>query len=195
MIAPIDKKAMTTPKWASLCPSWKDQEQMIRALLTFCLATLMASAPAAAFEMRAPTEEVVLVFSGEIAVTNQGDTAAFDRAMLEELGGDIIVTSTIWTHGVLEFEGVRLSKLAELLGIESGVFVGFAINDYSVEIPVSDAFDYQPIIAYKRDGKFMSVRDKGPLWIIYPYDLDPATNTELIFSRSIWQLDRLVVER
>lgn len=168
---------------------------MIRALLTFCLATLVASAPAAAFEMRAPTEEVVLVVSGEIAVTNQGDTAAFDRAMLEELGGDIIVTSTLWTDGVSEFEGVKLSKLAELLGIESGVFVGFAINDYSADIPVSDAFDYQPIIAYKRDGQFMSVRDKGPLWIIYPYDLDPETNTELIYSRSIWQLDRLVVER
>lgn len=168
---------------------------MIRALFSFCLATVVALAPAAAFEMRAPTEEVVLVVSGEIAVTNQGDKAAFDRAMLEELGGDIIVTSTIWTDGVLEFEGVKLSKLAELLGIDSGVFVGFAINDYSVEIPVSDAFDYQPIIAYKRNGEFMSVRDKGPLWIIYPYDLDRKTNTELIFSRSIWQLDRLVVER
>jgi hypothetical protein len=168
---------------------------MTRALFSVCLAILVASAPAAAFEMRAPTEEVVLVVSGEIAVTNQGDTAAFDRAMLGELGGDIIVTSTIWTDGVSEFEGVKLSKLAELLGIDSGVFVGFAINDYSVEIPVSDAYDYQPIIAYKRDGEFMSVRDKGPLWIIYPYDLDPATHTELIYSRSIWQLDRLVVER
>jgi len=168
---------------------------MIRALFSSCLAILVASANAAAFEMRAPTEEVVLIVSGEIAVTNQGDTAAFDRSMLEDLGGDIIVTSTIWTDGVSEFEGVKLSTLAKLFGIESGVFVGYAINDYSVEIPVSDAYDHQPIIAYKRNGEFMSVRDKGPLWIIYPYDLDPATNTELIYSRSIWQLDRLVVER
>ena len=168
---------------------------MIRALFSSCLAILVASVPAAAFEMRAPTEEVVLIVSGEIAPTNQGDTAAFDRSMLEDLGGDIIVTSTIWTDGVSEFEGVKLSTLAKLFGIESGVFVGYAINDYSVEIPVSDAYDHQPIIAYKRNGEFMSVRDKGPLWIIYPYDLDPATNTELIYSRSIWQLDRLVVER
>ena len=120
---------------------------MIRALFSSCLAILVASVPAAAFEMRAPTEEVVLVVSGEIAVTNQGDTAAFDRSMLEDLGGDIIVTSTIWTDGVSEFEGVKLSTLAKLFGIESGVFVGYAINDYSVEIPVSDAYDHQPIIA------------------------------------------------
>ena len=168
---------------------------MIRAILPLFLAILAASSPASAFEMRAPTEDVVLIVSGEIAVTNQGDTAGFDRPMLEVLGGDIIVTSTIWTDGVSEFEGVRLSKLVELLGVEMGDLVAFAINDYSVKIPVTDAYDYEPIIAYKRNGAFMSVRDKGPLWMIYPYGLDLATNTELIYSRSIWQLDRLVVER
>jgi len=168
---------------------------MIRALFSLFLAVLAATLPASAFELRAPTEDVVLIVSGEIAITNQGDTAAFDRAMLEELGGDIIVTSTIWTEGVSEFEGVKLSKLVELLGVEMGDLVAFAINDYSVKIPVTDAYDYEPIVAYKRNGAFMTVRDKGPLWVIYPYDLDPATNTELIYSRSIWQLNRLVVER
>ncbi len=168
---------------------------MIRAILPLFLAILAASLPASAFEMRAPTNDVLLIISGEITVTNQGDKAAFDRLMLEELGGDIIVTSTIWTDGVSEFEGVRLSKLVELLGVEKGDLVALAINDYSVKIPITDAYDYEPIIAYKRDGAFMSVRDKGPLWLIYPYDLDPDTNTELIYSRSIWQLDRLVVER
>lgn len=168
---------------------------MIRAIFSLTLAILAACLPASAFEMRAPTEDVVLIVIGDISVTNQGDNAAFDLPMLEELGGDIIVTSTIWTDGVSEFEGVKLSKLVELLDIEIGDLVAFAINDYSVKIPVTDAYDYEPIIAYKRNGASMSVRDKGPLWMIYPYDLDPATNTELIYSRSIWQLDRLVVER
>jgi hypothetical protein len=43
------------------------------------------------------------------------------------------------------------------------------------------------------DGNAMSVRDKGPLWVIYPYDSDAAYRTEVIYSRSIWQLDRLEV--
>jgi hypothetical protein len=38
----------------------------------------------------------------------------------------------------------------------------------------------------------MSVRDKGPLWVIYPYDSDDY-RSEVIYSRSIWQLDRLEV--
>jgi hypothetical protein len=41
------------------------------------------------------------------------------------------------------------------------------------------------------DGKTMSVRDKGPLWIIYPYDSSADYRTEVVYSRSIWQLDRI----
>ena len=37
------------------------------------------------------------------------------------------------------------------------------------------------------------MRDKGPLWIIYPYDQNTDYQTEVIYSRSIWQLDRIEV--
>jgi hypothetical protein len=49
------------------------------------------------------------------------------------------------------------------------------------------------MIAFRMNGAPMSVRDKGPLWIVYPYDSDPRFQTEIIYSRSIWQLDRLEV--
>jgi hypothetical protein len=45
-----------------------------------------------------------------------------------------------------------------------------AINDYAIDIPLSDAVQGGPIVAYRLDGDTMSVRDKGPLWIVYPYD-------------------------
>jgi hypothetical protein len=41
----------------------------------------------------------------------------------------------------------------------------------------------------------MSLREKGPLWIIYPFDSSPEYQTELIYSRSIWQLNRIEVQR
>jgi hypothetical protein len=40
----------------------------------------------------------------------------------------------------------------------------------------------------------MTVRDKGPLWIVYPYDAKPEYRQELIYSRSIWQLDHIEVK-
>ena len=66
-----------------------------------------------------------------------------------------------------------------------------AINDYSVDIPVSDAEEGGPIIAYAMDGQPMSRRDKGPLWVIYPYSSSSKFRSEVIYSRSIWQLDRI----
>ena len=43
------------------------------------------------------------------------------------------------------------------------------------------------------NGEIMSLRDKGPLWVIYPYDQNAAYRSEVTYSRSIWQLDRIEV--
>jgi len=68
-----------------------------------------------------------------------------------------------------------------------------AINDYTIEFPVEDALLEGPMIAYLLDGAPMSVRDKGPLWIVYPYDLNPDFQNEDAYARSIWQLDRIEI--
>ncbi|MBL4666572.1 MAG: molybdopterin-dependent oxidoreductase, partial [Sneathiella sp.] len=69
-----------------------------------------------------------------------------------------------------------------------------AINDYSVDIPVEDIQKHDVIIAYKMNGKFMSIRDKGPLWVIYPWSDTPSLRSELYHSRSIWQLIEISIE-
>lgn len=138
-----------------------------------------------------PSGPVVLTVSGVIADTNRGETAVFDMAMLESLGTDEIVTETIWTPGTHRFEGVRLKTLLDRLAAEGAHIEARAINDYTVEIPASDATADGPILAYAMDGAPMSRRDKGPLWVIYPFSASPEFRTEVIYSRSIWQLDRL----
>ncbi|RYH00550.1 oxidoreductase, partial [Salipiger sp. IMCC34102] len=79
----------------------------------------------------------------------------FDRAALMDLPATTIRTSTIWTDGVHEFTGVALSDLVELLEVDGGTLLATAINDYTVEIPVSDAVEGGPIIAYQMDGAEM----------------------------------------
>jgi hypothetical protein len=37
----------------------------------------------------------------------------------------------------------------------------------------------------------MSMRNKGPLWLVYPYDSNVALQTEAVYARSIWQLVRI----
>jgi len=155
----------------------------------------VASLSTAAFaqDISAPTGAVILSISGEIATTNVGDTLQFDLATLSGLGDTIIETSTIWTDGVHVFQGVELATIAAVLGVTEGTFLAAAINDYTVEIPISDAVEGGAMIAYLMNGEAMSVRDKGPLWVVYPYDSSAEFRTEIVYSRSIWHLDRIEV--
>lgn len=167
---------------------------MISRLLqtTFGLVLILGLSNAAqSQDMAAPTGDAILTISGDIEMTNVADTLVLDRDMLAALPATTFETSTIWTEGVHSFTGVSLADLAAAMGVEDGQFLATAINDYTVEIPSSDAVDGGPIIAYLMDDQEMSVRDKGPLWVIYPYDSDAEYRTEVIYSRSIWQLDRL----
>ncbi|ARE41128.1 hypothetical protein RGUI_2987 [Rhodovulum sp. P5] len=152
--------------------------------------------PVAADELlAAPEGPVLLTVTGDIAVTNAGDGAEFDLAMLRALPVESFTTTTIWTEGALELTGVPLKALLDRLGVTGGTLTAKAINDYAVEIPVSDAMPGGPIIAYLEEGEPMPRRKRGPLWIVYPFDAKDAYRSEVIYSRSIWQLDRLHVTR
>lgn len=160
------------------------------ALMTGLFLVAATAAPA----LEAVKGDVILTVTGTIAQTNAEAAAQFDLAMLQALDPVTVETTTIWTDGVQTFVGVELATLLAVLGAEGRVLKASAINDYAVEIPVSDAVPGGPIIAYLSNGAPMSVRDKGPLWVIYPFDASPAYQTEEIYSRSIWQLDRIEVQ-
>ena len=133
--------------------------------------------------------------SALLTVTSNGgaDVVSFDRDELEKLPATSFETSTPWTEGKTRFEGVKLGDILKAVKADGNEVVATALNDYAVVLPVSDENGADPIIAYKMNGSPMSVREKGPLWVMYPYDSDEALQTETYQSRSIWQLNRLTV--
>ncbi|MBK5951737.1 oxidoreductase [Rhodobium orientis] len=162
--------------------------------LSGVLSAGFASGPAVATALEAkPTGTVILQVSGKISATNAGDEAHFDLDMLKGMPAATFNTSTVWTDGENSFTGVPLKDLLATLGAHGRTLRATAINDYAVRIPVSDAVSPGPIVAYAMNGKSMSRRGKGPLWIVYPFDQHSRFQSETIYSRSIWQLDRLEV--
>lgn len=142
----------------------------------------------------APTDKPILTIGGRISVTNDGDRARFDRPMLEALGMSGFETSTPWYNGRVRFEGVPMQRLMQQVGATGESVVVYALNDYSTEIPMADFSLYPVILALKRDGQYMPVRDKGPLFIVYPYDSAPELKHQKYYSRSAWQVARMVVK-
>ncbi len=160
--------------------------------LAICYLVALPMAGGRAEPLPEPHGPVVLTVDGRISNTNRDGAADFDIALLKRFGGATMTTETPWADGQITFEGISGPQLLELLGAQGEAVTAVALNDYQVEIPIADF--RKPdllLIAYLRDGEAMSVRDKGPLWIVFPFsarpDLDPVTYQ----SRSIWQLRSL----
>ncbi len=140
---------------------------------------------AAAGELATPEGRVILRVTGNVSTTNDGDGAAFDRAMLAGLEQVTIVTTTPWTEGETTFRGPLARDVLAAAGADGASIAASAINDYTVTIPMSDLRDYPVILAIERDGKALRVRDRGPIWVIYPWSEHPELVTEIVHGRSI----------
>ena len=168
---------------------------LLPTLLTILLAvTVPFASSVTGNSLQEPRASPILTISGKIRVTNKGQAALFDRTMLEALGLKTIETTTPWFKGRVKFEGVPLSKLMETVGAAGDKIIATAVNDYSVIIPIEDFGKYGVILALKRDGEYMTISNKGPSFIVYPYDDYPELHSQKFYARSAWQVTRIVVE-
>lgn len=164
------------------------------AVLTVLISLAGLQAATAAEALPTPAGTVILTVSGAIQRTNSGSDARFDRAMLEKLGVKTLRTSTTWTSGVNEFQGVLARDLLEAVGAKGAEVRAIAINDYEVTIPTEDFQRYDVLLAFRMDGKDLTARDKGPIWIVYPRDDHRELNDANFDARWAWQLKRLIVK-
>lgn len=82
----------------------------------------------------------------------------------------------------------------DYVGAKGTVVKVTALNDYTTEIPLSDFKKHNVILALKVNGEYMRIRDKGPLFVVYPYDSKPELNNQIYYSRSAWQVSRMNIE-
>jgi hypothetical protein len=165
----------------------------MKSLLAAAAFSLLAITNAMSASLARPEGPVILTIKGDIENTNAPGAAEFDLAMLEALAGRSASMETPWTNKATAFDGPLLKAVLEAVGARGETLKITALNDYTAAVPVSDAVDYDTILATRMDGKVMSVRDKGPLFLIYPFDKNPELYNEKYFSRSVWQINRIEV--
>jgi hypothetical protein len=164
-----------------------------RHLNTLAVLALLLATSGPALALDAPKGRTILTVSGKIGVKNAGAHATFDMAMLEALPQHSFTTRTPWYEKPVTFTGPKLADLLALVKAEGSTLEATAINDYTIRIPVSDAQQHTVIVARLLDGKPMRVRDKGPLFVVYPFDRSHNLRTSVYYERSIWQLKAINV--
>lgn len=162
-----------------------------RTCLTALAATLLPAG--VAYSQDKPAGRVVLTISGAVTQPNDGANRSFDMKMLEALPQTTFSTRSPWYGQATSFTGPLMRDVLAAAGAKGTTIVAVALNDYKVEIPFEDAVRHDLILARLMDGKPMPVRDKGPLFVIYPFDAKPELKAEQYYNRSIWQLRQLQV--
>ena len=155
---------------------------------------LAALVPWPVFALDAPSAKVVLTVSGKIVEHNQGDKALFDMAMLEKLPQHSFSTKTPWDKEAVKFTGPLLRDVLAQAKATGATIRAVALNDYKISIPASDAQSFELLMALRINDQPISVRTKGPLFIIYPFDSKPELQSTKYYERSIWQLKAIEVE-
>lgn len=144
--------------------------------------------------LEAPKQKVVLSLTGKVTRHNAGEQVDFDMDQLAALPQHSFTTHTPWDKQERQFSGPLLRDVLAAAGAHGETLLAIALNDYKVNIPVADARRYDVIIARTVDSQAMRVRDRGPLFIVYPYDTDAQLRRDLYFARSAWQLRRIDVQ-
>ena len=147
----------------------------------------------AADALAEPRGDVILTVTGQIAVTNAAGAARLDRDLLLGMGASELTTTTPFTDGADSFMGVLASRVLDRLGATGTQLHATALNDYEVTIPVADVRDFQALLALDRAGRPLSVRERGPIWLLYPWSEFPELDDRVHRQRSIWQLTRIAV--
>jgi hypothetical protein len=143
--------------------------------------------------LRAPSGTVVLSIGGRIGNTNQGERAGLDMAMLEALAQHHITTKTPWFKQARKFTGPLLRDVLNLVGASGATLRIAALNDYRIDVPIDDTRRFDVVLAHRIDDRPITVREKGPLFMIYPFDSDAALRNPLYYSRAVWQLKSIDV--
>jgi hypothetical protein len=104
-----------------------------------------------------------------------------------------VSTTTPWTEGTNTYSGVRISELLKAVGAQGSTISATALNDYTIAFKAAAALEYPVILATRSNGQLMRVRDKGPLWIIYPLSENPQLRKEEFHQTMVWQLKALTI--
>ena len=172
-------------------PIWSVHLGLCCLLLT-SLSLILPSALAAEKSPHTEDDEVVLTVTGKHGFETD-EEVSLTFGTIRQLPSISFTTKTPWTEGEDSWEGVRLSVLLAHLGTSSSRFHALADDGYEATFQDVDVEKYPVIVAYKKNDEYLSLRELGPLWIMFPFDQHKELDVQPIYEIAVWQLSRMEI--
>ena len=140
---------------------------------------------------KAAEEEIVLTLRNP-NVTGIHGVMRFSRRDLAAMEQVEIRTGHDFIDGVATYRGPRAADLIAMIGQTGASHVRLtAANDFWLDVELSELARYDAILALEENDRPLTLRDRGPVMLMYPIDghkelQDPGFN-----NRLIWQLRQI----
>ena len=139
----------------------------------------------------AVTEPVILSVYGDIQLQNTHyEKLDFTLSEVQALAQAEITTAHPWSNQARTYSGVDLNALLASLFAHTQIksLNVEALNGFSIALDWPKISEFSPILAWQDNGKVMSRRNQGPLWLMLPFDQAPKVKQADFLHFMVWQL-------
>lgn len=141
-------------------------------------------------------EPVILSISDSMAQDgHHHELAEFTLSQLQALPQRELTTRHPWSEQRHTYKGADLSALLANLFAGQHIHTLYlqSLNGFSVAVNWQQLAPYQPMLAWSEDDIIMSRRNKGPLWLMLPYERLPEIQQAEFLHYMAWQLNHITV--
>lgn len=158
--------------------------------IALCLGLTLTVAPV-------PAKAADTSLTLEIVFNNESESVSFSHLELDTLTQHSIETTSPYTEGSQQFTGPLLTTVLRRATnsdwSDQTKLTLTALNDYVVTTTVDKLRNSQAIVATKKGGVRLSVRERGPFWIMIPLSDRPELDNEDFHRLMIWQLSKIEI--
>ncbi|KQR30052.1 hypothetical protein ASF91_14585 [Rhizobium sp. Leaf155] len=126
--------------------------------------------------------------------SGQPISIALDLPAMDKMPQTSFSTTTPWHNRVTEFSGVSLKDFLSSTQLSGTKLQIIALNDYEVEADISELQEAGALLATRQNGTIMPVSDKGPVFLVFPFDSRPELQHQTYYSRAVWQIAEINVQ-
>ena len=125
--------------------------------------------------------------------SGQGDRQ-YTLSQLLQLPQHEITTNLPWTEEPHTYSGPYRGDVLKSVQATGQWLCFEALDKYKVTLNYQRIKAFKPILALKRDGSFLTIRTKGPIWLILPVDDHAALDAALYNDFMVWHLVKIGVQ-
>ena len=157
------------------------------------LRIVLASLSLTALSVLNATAADLFKISGKNLEGSAVSVTVTDETLLQQGMTEIKTKLVSQGDTVSTVRGLEIRPLLKSLDLQGNNLYVEALDGYALDVPRADIEKYKVLLAVEVDGKRLTVREKGPAWVVYPVSDHKELDAPVFEARSVWQIKSILI--